>query len=323
METQAMIDPKHTVVVANPAAAAGRIGRTREALLSKLRAGLGACEVLFTKARGDATELAAQARAAGATTVVSVGGDGTHNEVVNGLLRAGYPTQVQLGVLPAGTGGDFCRSTLAGHDLDAGIRSIAEAKAARIDVGLTRYRTDAGAPAERYFLNMASCGVSGLVCRLVEQSGKRLGGGIAFYLATVRGLMRYKPARLSIVLDGQRVSEADGTEVTTVAVCNGQYAGGGMRFGPSARLTDGELDVVIIRPTSLLSQLRHSPKLYKGEHGGVPGVSQHRGRRLQVEPLSDRPAYIEFDGEAPGVAPAEFTILPGALPVLGLAPWAL
>jgi YegS/Rv2252/BmrU family lipid kinase len=318
-----MIDPKHTVVVANPAAAAGRIGRTREALLRKLRAGLGACEVLFTKARGDATELAAQARAAGATPVVSLGGDGTHNEVVNGLLRAGAPSPVQLGLLSAGTGGDFCRVTLAGHDLDAGIRAISESPAAYIDVGLTRYRSDAGARAERYFLNMASCGVSGLVCRLVEQSGKRLGGGVAFYLATVRALWRYKPARLRIVLDGQQVSEADGTEVTTVAVCNGQYAGGGMRFGPSARLTDGQLDVVIIRPTSLLAQLRNTPKLYKGEHGAVPGVSQHRGRRLQVEPVSERPAYIEFDGEAPGVAPAEFAILPAALPVLGLSPWAL
>ena len=123
--------------------------------------------------------------------------------------------------------------------------------------------------------------------------------------------------------DDQQVSEADGTEVTTVAVCNGQYAGGGMRFGPEARLTDGQLDVVIIRPSSLLNQLRHTPKLYQGKLKGVASVSQHRGRHIQVEPLSDRPAYIEFDGEAPGMAPAEFSILPAALPVLGLQPWAI
>jgi YegS/Rv2252/BmrU family lipid kinase len=318
-----MIDPKRTVVVVNPAAGAGRVGRAREALTQKLRAGLGACEVLFTKARGDATELAAQAHAAGATTVVSMGGDGTHNEVVNGLLRGGYPTQVQLGVLSGGTGGDFCRTTLAGHDLDAGIRSIAEAPASRIDIGHTRYLTDSGMPAERYFLNIASCGISGLVCRLVEQSGKRLGGGLAFYLGTVRALWRYKPARVRLTLDGQPLGDAEGTEITTVAVCNGQYAGGGMRFGPSARLTDGQLDVVIIRPSSLLRQLRDTPKLYKGEHTKIPGVSQHRGRRLQVESVSDRPAYIEFDGEAPGLAPAEFAVVPAALPVLGLQPWAL
>lgn len=318
-----MIDPKRTVVVVNPAAGAGRIGRARESLIKKLRAGLGACEVLFTRARGDATELAAQAQSGGATTVVSLGGDGTHNEVVNGLLRAGCPTQVQLGVLSAGTGGDFCRVTTAGHDLDAGIRSLTQATATRIDVGLTRYRTDAGAPAQRYFLNIASCGATGLICRLVEKSGKRLGGGIAFYLATVRGLLRYKPARLRILLDGQRVSEPEGTEVTTVAVCNGQFAGGGMRFGPSARLTDGQLDMVIIRPSSLFDQLRHSPKLYQGRHTEVATVSQHRGRHIQVEPLTDRPAYVEFDGEAPGVAPAEFAVMPAALPVLGLQPWAI
>lgn len=318
-----MIDPKRTVVVVNPAAGAGRIGRAREAVTSKLRAGLGAVEVLFTKGRGDATELAAQAHAAGATTVISMGGDGTHNEVVNGLLRAGQPTQVQLGVLSSGTGGDFCRVTTAGHDLEAGLRSIAESPPARIDIGHIRYLTDAGARAERYFLNIASCGATGLICRLVEQSGKRLGGGVAFYLGTLRGLLRYKPARVRLTLDGQPLGGAEGTEITTVAVCNGQFAGGGMRFGPSARLTDGQLDVVIIRPSSLFSQLLNTPKLYKGEHTSVPSVSQHRGRHLQVELVGDLPAYIEFDGEAPGLAPAEYTVLPGALPVLGLQPWAL
>ena len=315
-----MIDPKLTVVVVNPAAGAGRLAKARETLTQKLRAGLGACEVLFTKARGDATELAAQAHAGGATTVISLGGDGTHNEVVNGLLRNGYPTDVQFGVLSGGTGGDFCRGTIGGHDLDAGMRSIVEGPAARIDIGLTRYRTDSGSRHERYFLNIASCGVSGLVCRLVEQSGKRFGGGVAFYLGTMRALVRYKPARLRMTLDGELLGDAEGTEITNVAVCNGQFAGGGMKFGPNARLTDGQLDVTIFRPSSLLSQFRHTPKLYKGQLDGVPGVSQHRGRRLQVEPASERPAYIEFDGEAPGFAPAEFELLPAALPVLGLSP---
>ena len=277
----------------------------------------------FTKGRGDGTELAAQAHAGGATTVISLGGDGTHNEVVNGLLRNGYPTDVQFGVLSGGTGGDFCRGTLGAHDLDAGIRSITESAATPIDIGLIRYRTDSGSPGERYFLNIASCGVSGLVCRLVEQSGKRFGGRIAFFLATMRALRRYKPARVHLTLDGQRLGDAAGTEITTVAVCNGKFAGGGMKFGPDARLTDGMLDVTIIHPESLFAQLRNTPKLYKGRLDEVKGVRQHRGQRLQVEPVGDRPAYIEFDGEAPGFAPAEFEILPAALPVLGLQPWVL
>jgi len=318
-----MIDPKHTVVVVNPTAGAGRFANARDALAQKLRAGLGACEVLFTKARGDATELAAQAHAGGATTVVSLGGDGTHNEVINGLMRSGCPTDVQFGVLSGGTGGDFCRNTVGGHDLDAGIRSLTESAARRIDIGFTRYRTDTGSPGESYFLNIASCGVSGLVCRLVEKSGKRFGGGVAFYLATMRALWRYKPARVRLVLDDQPIGDAAGTDITNVAVCNGQFAGGGMKFGPNASLNDGKLDITIIRPISLLGQVFHTPKLYKGRLEDMPLVSQHRGQRLQVEPVGDNPAYIEFDGEAPGFAPAEFSILPAALPVLGLQPWVL
>ncbi len=315
-----MIDPKHTVVVVNPAAGAGRFSNAREALTKRLRDGLGPCEVLFTQARGDATELAARAHAGGATTVISLGGDGTHNEVVNGLMRSGYPTDVQFGVLSGGTGGDFCRSTLGGRDLDAGIHSLATASATRIDLGLTRYRSDSGAQQERYFLNIASCGVSGLICRLVEKSGKRFGGGVAFYLATIRGLYRYKPARVRMILDGKPLGDSDGTDITNVAICNGQYAGGGMKFGPAARLNDGQFDITIFRPVPLLTQIRYTPRMYKGLLETMPGVSQHRGRHLQFEPVGDHPAYIEFDGEPPGFAPAEFEILPAALPVLGLLP---
>jgi YegS/Rv2252/BmrU family lipid kinase len=323
-----VLDPKRTVVIANPAAGAGRVGRERDAIVAALQGALGPCEVLFTKQSGDAVTLAAQAAAGGATTVLSLGGDGTHNEVVNGLLRSGDRTDVRMGVLSAGSGGDFCRLTVGGHDLKRGAAAIAESAARpeppRIDIGRVHYRRDDGADESRCFLNIGSVGISGLVCRIVNASSKPLGGKVAYFTATVRALWQYQPPRLRIRVDSEVMLEA---EITTLAICNGQYAGGGMHFAPRARLGDGQFDVVAIQPSSLWASMRDTRHLYGSRILELPYVSWHRGRRIQVEvldeprsgePRSGRKAWVELDGEAPGFAPAEFELLPQALPLLGL-----
>lgn len=318
-----MLDPKRTVVIANPAAGAGRVGRERSAIIATIQATLGPCEFLFSKSSGDASTLAQEAVAAGKNTVLSLGGDGTHNEVLNGLLRPGSDrTDVRMGVLSAGSGGDFCRLTVGGSDLARGVAAIAASAGSpgaheppRIDIGRVRYRRDDGAEESRCFLNIGSVGISGLVCRMVNSSKKPLGGRVAYFSATARALWLYRPARLRIHVDGEVMLEA---EITTLAICNGQYAGGGMHFGPRARLGDGQFDVVAIQPAPLLSSLRDMPKLYKGRLFDLPYVSWRRGRRITVERLGDSKAWVELDGEAPGFAPAEFELLPQALPMLGL-----
>lgn len=314
-----MLDPKRTVVIANPAAGGGRVGRERDALTATLHAALGPCEVLLTKAAGHATELAAQAVAGGKNTVLSLGGDGTHNEVLNGLLGRGDRTDVRMGTLSAGSGGDFCRLTQGVNDLAAGAAAIAEsagrAETPRIDVARVRYRRDDGVDESRVFLNIGSVGISGLVCRYVNASSKPLGGKIAYMMATARALWNYRPPRLRIRVDGEVMLES---EITTLAMCNGQFAGGGMHFAPRARLGDGQLDVVAIQPTSLFASARDSNALYKGRILELPYVSWRRGRRIVVEALDEKKAWVEFDGEAPGFTPAEFELLPQALPMLGL-----
>jgi diacylglycerol kinase (ATP) len=314
-----VLDPKRTVVIANPAAGGGRVGRERSALIATLHAALGPCEVLFSQAQGNATELAAQAAAGGATTVLSLGGDGTHNEVLNGLLSRGDRTDVRMGTISAGSGGDFCRLTVGGNDLQRGVTAIAEsasrAEPPRIDAGRVRYRRDDGVEESRLFLNIGSVGISGLVCRIVNASSKPLGGKVAYMLATARALLRYQPPRLRIQVDGEVMLES---EITTLALCNGQFAGGGMQFAPRARLGDGQFDVIAIQPVSLFGSVRDSSKLYQGRILDLPYVSWRRGRRISVEVLSQHKAWVELDGEAPGFAPAEFELLPQALPMLGL-----
>lgn len=314
-----MIDPAKTTVVVNPAAAGGKVGRRWAALERELREALGACRFVPTVALGDGIRLARAAVESGATTVLSLGGDGTHNEVLNGILAAAAPTgSVRLGILPAGTGGDFRRLLLHGGSIEESARHVAAAEDHAIDVGSVRYVDDDGREGHRWFLNIASCGVSGLVCRLVNESGKKLGGKATFLLATLRATLRYDPARVRVEVDGEAVGDFT---VSSVAACNGRFAGGGMMFAPTARLADGLLDVTVIRHASFAKVLRLSPKLYDGTHVDMHGlVSTFRGRVIRVEPLGSARAWVEIDGEAPGFAPIEIRVHPAAVRLIGARP---
>lgn len=313
-----MLDPRTTVVVANPAAAGGGVGRRWPAIERTLRAHLGGCAIRRSGPEGTVAVLAERAVRDGATAVLSLGGDGTHNEVLNGVLRAGRaPGSVALGILPAGTGGDFRRLLTAGASLEEAARALPSASAALIDVGAIEHSTDDGGRASRYFLNIASAGVSGLVDRLVNRSSKRLGGRLTFLLATLRALRRYRPARVRLTVDDRVAGVYD---VAVLAVCNGRWAGGGMLIAPAARLADGVLDVVVIRHAPLVATALRTPRLYRGTHVDSPLVDTFRGRHVEVALAGDAPAWVDVDGEAPGVAPATFRVHPGAVRLLGARP---
>jgi len=308
-------DASSTVVVVNSAAGGGRVGRQWRDIALELTRALGDVHFVLSRGSGHCIELAAEAVASGARTILSLGGDGTHNEVVNGILRAQKkPGSVRLGILPAGTGGDFRRLLEHNASIEAAARAMPTVGDAPIDAGLTRFVTDDGQPAQRYFLNIASLGVSGLVDRAVNRSTKRFGGKATFLLATLQTLPVYKPPKVRLVVDGTAVGEF---RISTIAVCNGQFAGGSMHFAPHARLGDGLFDVTVLRHASILRSLPETPKLYDGTIEDSLLAEVFRGAHVRVEPLDERKAYMDIDGEAPGVAPAEFEILPHALRLLG------
>ncbi len=307
-----------TVVIANPAAQGGRVGRQRGRIEAVLRDAVGAVEIRWTTGPADAPRLAREAVEAGATRVLSLGGDGTHSAVLNGVMAAGpAPGAVTLGVLPAGTGGDFRRLLVHGETLERAAGALADAPSVPIDVGRLTWTRDDGAPAEGWFLNLASFGIGGLVDRLVNASGKRLGGRVSFALATARALAQYRPARVRLVLDGEVVEPGP---ITNVLVCNGRYGGGGMMFAPDALLDDGRFDVVVLRHVSLWHTATSASSVYSGAHVRDPSVSVHRAARVEAEVLGDDPAWLDLDGEAPGRAPLTATVVPGAVRLLDPAP---
>jgi YegS/Rv2252/BmrU family lipid kinase len=309
-----MLDPERTLVIANPAARGGWVEKNWADLERRIRDGLGPVRFAKTERAGDAAAFAARAADEGVESVISYGGDGTHGEVAHGLMQRPEARRPSLGILHAGTGGDFRKLIVDGHDLDAACRTIAREPAVPIDVGHVEFEGDDGAPASRYFINLASLGMSGLIDRYVNRSGKKLGGTLSFALASVRAQATYAPPRVHLEIDGRVIGEYT---IHVICVGNGRYAGGGMKFAPDARLADGLFDVVVIEAAPLRRSLPVGVGLYTGRHLRSPLVHHARGCEVRVAPVDGRKAFMDIDGEAPGVAPATFRAIPGALRLHG------
>ena len=308
------------LVIANPAARSGRTEGQLPLLLDELRASIGAVDVELTAHPGHATELAAQAVADGRELVVSVGGDGVLNEVVNGLLTgprgdvtpplpaAALP---RLGILAAGTGGDFGRSLGIEPERAAYIETIARGRERLIDAGLARFaprrRDDmavlrgftmsghrlrrrthpratppdgpqrSGLLAERYFLNVLSAGIGGLVDRYAAAMPAAVGGRAAYGLATMAAVVtchRRKLLLTATLPGGSTTSRPfDGY---ALVIGNGQTFGGGMRVAPDARPDDGLLEVLTFETPTKFTMVRHFLSIYSGDAPHEAGCGPFR-----------------------------------------------
>ena len=306
-----------TVVVANPHAGNGRVGRRWADYRRRLVEAFGAFEVCMSSAPGDATLLARRAIHGGAERIVVVGGDGTVNEVVNGFFEHDQPigAEVLLAVWPVGTGCDLARS-LAVPDafLAEGGPSATERRA---DVGRASFTNRAGQRQSRYFINISSCGSTGLVVETVNATSKRLGARWSFFIGTLRSLTAYRNQRVRLRIDDVVDEEL---LVNAVAVANGRYFGGGMMVAPHALLDDGVFDIIVVGDIGAMTFLRDAPRLYRGRHLDRSYIRSFQGRVIEVTPLGDVPVLSECDGEELGSLPVRYDILPQAVRLsLGLA----
>ncbi len=296
-------------VIVNPAAAAGAAGRRWNRIAALLRSSLGDFRHAITNKQGDATALSRAALRDGFEMVVSVGGDGTLNEVVNGMFDGAVPVvpNAVLGVIALGTGSDFGR-TIGQQDLESACARLKGRKTQPIDLGHARYTAQDGTAASRVFINVASFGVGGLVSHLVSPRLKALSGRLAFTLATLRALAVYRDKMVTLEFDGLPPRSL---AVTNCAFANGRYFGGGMQVAPAAQLDDGELDVTIWSGFRLMDFIAKRYTLYDGSHVQEPGAEVLRTRHTVATGPST--VLLEIDGEAVGRLPAELSVLPGAL----------
>jgi len=294
-----------SVVIVNPASAGGSTGDAWPQLASDLRSQFGSFRVIFTKHRGDAAALAGDAARKGAKLIIACGGDGTVSEVANGILSSGK--DVELGILPSGTGGDFRRTLeIPARSRDAA-RILRTGRTVRIDVGRVSYIDQNGNDATRYFVGVASCGMSTKVIERVKEDKS------SFAIAMLKTAMQNAPVRLVVQLDDAHDRQLT---VSNLCIANARYFGGGMKIAPDAKLTDGKFDVVGVADLSALQIFTSAPRIYLGSHLSMPEVSHALARKVNVR-AADRGADValEIDGELPGRLPATFQIIPEALRV--------
>jgi YegS/Rv2252/BmrU family lipid kinase len=296
------------VFLVNPASANGATGRRWPELARRAAARGLTGETLLSERPGHLSELAREAVAQGATSLVVVGGDGTVHEVVDGLAGTAAGGNVELGMVPLGTGRDFARSLRIPNRLDDALDVVRDGRLRTVDLGRATYTRGDG-EAHAYFANFAGAGISGAIAARANRTTKALGGKVSFFWATLAVFSRWQPAEMTIAIDGverrARLLEA--------LAMNGDYTAGGMWVAPEASLEDGTFDVVLIGAFSKTEFATTFPKIYRGRHVSHAKVEIVRARELRVD--ASAPLPIVLDGEQPGTTPVRFEVVPAALRV--------
>ena len=297
--------------IVNPTSGGGRAGREWASIESWLPSTGMSFEVAMTERSMHAIEIAEEAVRRSRPVVVAVGGDGTLNEVVNGFFHNGapIPTTSRLAMVPIGTGGDFRRTLGIPLDHRAAVDVITKGIPRRLDVGAVTYEANAGGTQTRHFINIADAGYGGEVVHRVNKGRKRT-GGLTFTITALQALFAYGNKRMHVVIDG----EARDVVAQQVVVANGQYFGGGMKMAPTASLTDGVFDVIIIGDVGKIDTLRGMGDIRQGKHLDQRKSSLFEllyGKRIEV--TSPSRVRIDVDGEDPGMLPAIFEMQAGSI----------
>jgi len=297
------------LAVVNPSSANGRARDTWPHYWEKIRRAGIDLAYRYTSGQGDGTEIVRRALADGIKKFLAVGGDGTVNEVVNGLLREDKPAaeDIEFAVFGLGTGSDFSRlfpKVLVPEDL---ARLLNSGSSKMIDVGKVTFQNWQNKTESRYFLNVSNLGMGAEVVNAANRQRKVWGSGLTYFAKTMATLFHYKNIAAELWLDGQRRAG----EFCGIMVCNGRFIGGGMKIAPQAELDDGLFDVVIIKNISVLKLLSRFHLIYKGKHIHLPEVEVFRCREIKISTAET--VLLEIDGEIPGVSPSAYSSLPQCL----------
>ncbi|MFK7785056.1 MAG: diacylglycerol kinase family protein [Crocinitomicaceae bacterium] len=257
-----------------------------------------------TKGPGDACEIA-QKSSATSDVVIAVGGDGTCNEVVNGLMT-NYNAKVVFGVIPNGTGNDFIRNFPA-FDPVTFVNSIVENKVTFIDVGKIDFGQNA-----RYFINVADIGFGARVVEtLNRQRRSGINGKLSYSLAIARTFIGYRKPILRV---HNKDFEFEGKSLMIV-FSNGSTFGSGLQIYPEAKLDSGKLGLTVIGDVSLFEYARNLGNLKNGRKIQHPEVIYDEFKKIHVTTTNEN-LWVETDGEIAGRSSITVEVMPGVLQLI-------
>jgi len=286
----------HCQVIVNPSAGRGDVSKFIPQLREMLsRKGIS-FELVVTRSPGHAIELAREGTKQ-FQTIVAVGGDGTINEVVNGIMG----TDAVLGIIPLGTGNDLARSLKIPFSLEKSVQTLTSGRTVSIDVGKD---------IDGYFTDILGIGFPSDVMFHANTSTSRFRGTTAIKASIIQVINKLQPYQVMIETDQGQFSAT----VMGVFILNTPYTGGGVNLAPDASMDDGAFDVVIMNEMRKLEFLRLLPKSYKGKHVGSPNVRIIRTSKIKITTVT--PMRKNFDGNIIGITPIDAQVLPLALRVI-------
>ncbi len=288
-----------TAIICNPAA--GSVDDV-DALRSQLSR-FDSATIHLTSEAGDASRLAREAIAQGCGTVIAAGGDGTLNEVINGIAE--HAAEVVVGLLPLGTGNDFARMLNLPSGVENCIEVLRQQQTRPTD--LVRVTSDC----VRYFINVSAGGFSGAVDEKMTPEIKQAWGPLAYLRCAAEALPNLKAFRTQITLDNARPTEV---ELYNVVVANGRYVAGGTPIAPEAAIDDGLLDIVLVPATDAAGLAVVAAQIALGQHLESEGVIFRRAAKVVVH--SQPGMWFNVDGELVGNEPAVFEVMPRAVQFL-------
>ena len=289
---------KHLFIV-NPAAGKGKALKLIPEIEKIFENRTGDYTIKITEKPGHATEIAREHVEKEFHRVYSMGGDGTLNEILNGMAG----TESELAVIPCGSGNDFIRSILSDLNLDNIIERMVNGTKRIIDLVKVN---------EKFYANISSIGFD---AEVVYNTGKfkklpLVSGKIAYILGVLYTLLFNKSYRFSINIDDKQFE----MKSLLAAVANGRYYGGGMLAAPEAILDDGVFDVFLAEKMTRLQILKFFPKFIKGKHTGIEGVHFYKGKKIRFR--SNEPVSLNIDGEVFRTNEAFFEVIPGGLNIV-------
>lgn len=256
-------------------------------------------KVVMTHRPKEAIELAREASKK-YEVIVAVGGDGTVNEVVNGIVD----TNVKLGIIPIGSGNDFAKQMGLTYNLKKDLDILIQGNIRVVDLGMVNKKY--------YFINGLGVGFDGEVAYRVRDFLKYAKGFFGYLLSVFRTLATYKFYKVAFYIDNEKVKDE---KILLIAICNGTTYGGGFKVAPSAKVDDGFFTVCFISKMSKFYAVRKIPKILKGTHVSLPEVSMYTGKNVKIKAEQD--LFSQLDGEIlPPMKEFEIEIIPNEITVI-------